>query len=119
VTGSPLQREEWRLAGVQLLVASVLAVGAGLAWLATARLPGIEPGSPFELLLAPTLWQGLALVALAYMLAAASIGWLVGLGAALTLLATAQVAERRRRPLLWLSPALVALPAIAVGLTAA
>lgn len=111
----PIAANERRIAAIQLLVAALIGGGA---WLVRARLQAIEPIAEgvnvIELLLDSSLWAGLFLFAISYVLVAAAMGYAFGTLAALGWLASGPRTGARRRALL-VGPVIAAVGFVVVA----
>lgn len=77
--------QQWKLAGVQVGVAALVAFAA---WRIQENIEASADGpSRIEILFDPTFWGNFATFVLTYLTIAAGLGWIVGVGVALGLLA--------------------------------
>ncbi|MGI9584429.1 MAG: hypothetical protein ACR2N7_02445, partial [Acidimicrobiia bacterium] len=88
-----IRPQQWRLAGVQIGVAALVAVGA---WWVQGNIEAPTDGaSAFEILFDPAFWGSFAAFVLTYMTIAAALGWILGVGVALALLAGVAAARNQ------------------------
>lgn len=100
---------QWRVAGSQVAVAALVALGA---WLLQRNITAPEGASAFEILFDPTFWSSFALAVATYLAIAAAAGWIVGVCVALAVLAGVAAARDRWLPALLVIPATCAVLAV-------
>ena len=105
----PIAPNERRVAGIQLVIAALLGAGGLMAWL---RLDALEPIPEdlglFAALFHPTLWRGLVLFAVSYVLLAAALGYALGTVGAVGWLALGRSPAGRRMTWLVFLPVVLA-----------
>ena len=111
----PIAPNERRVASIQLVIAALLGGGG---WIARVRLDALEPVpgdlGVFAALFHPSLWSGLVLFAISYVLIGAALGYALGTVGAVGWLATGRLPQGRRMALLIFLP-LVSATGCAVG----
>jgi len=105
---------QWKVAGLQVAVAAVVALGA--RFLQHNITPAPEGSSAFEILFDPTFWSSFAIAAATYLMIAAALGWIVGVGVALAVLAGVAAVRDRWLVVLLVIPATCAVLAAVAAL---